>query len=393
MVQFAPFVLLATAASLVAGAPAPIPDVEASTPAAGSGSAAAYTDAVLDLQRNGRKQLDEALAKSTTCTKDKLAIRREYGDLTKEERKSYVDAMLCLMSKPPKLTQFPGVTNRYEDFVAVHVNQTLSIHGTGNFLSWHRYYTWAFEKALQTECGYNGTQPYWDWGRWSKDPLSSPIFDGSDTSLSGNGQKIPQHKGQSFGPAGDGGGCVTSGPFKNMSIHLGPFAAETDPTPARNPQADGMGKNTRCLRRDMSNYLTTHYGRTEDIAALITNSKTIGTFQDTMQSTSPTGGMGVHGVGHFTIAGDPGADFYQSPNDPGFWVHHSMIDRTWSIWQTQQLANRTNVIAGGTSLLGFGRLQSLDDIIDLGVSNVDGKTYKIRELTSTVDGPFCYTYE
>lgn len=29
----------------------------------------------------------------------------------------------------------------------------------GNFLSWHRYYTWAFERVLQTECGYNGTQP------------------------------------------------------------------------------------------------------------------------------------------------------------------------------------------------------------------------------------------
>ncbi len=67
--------------------------------------------------------------------------------------------MLCLMKKPPKLTQFPGVTNRYEDFVAVHINQTLSIHGTGSFLSWHRYYTWAFEQALRTECGYNGTQP------------------------------------------------------------------------------------------------------------------------------------------------------------------------------------------------------------------------------------------
>ncbi|CAK7207916.1 hypothetical protein SEUCBS139899_010731 [Sporothrix eucalyptigena] len=393
MVHFTPLVLLATAATLVTAAPAPAPDIDATVPPASTGGpAATYTDAVLDLQRKGRTQLDEAIAKSKTCTKEKLSIRREYGDLTKDERKDYIAAMLCLMAKPPKLTQFPGVTNRYEDFVAVHVNQTLSIHGTGNFLSWHRYYTWAFEQALRTECGYNGTQPYWDWGRWAKDPLSSPIFDGSDTSLSGNGQKIT-HRGQSFGPAGDGGGCVTSGPFKNMSIHLGPFAAETDPSPAANPQSNGMGKNTRCLRRDMSNYLTSRYGRTEDIVALITSSKTIGTFQDTMQNTSPTGGMGVHGVGHFTIAGDPGADFYQSPNDPGFWVHHGMIDRTWSIWQTQQLANRTNVIAGGTSMMGFGRQQTLDDVVDLGVVGVDGKTYKIRELVSTVDGPFCYTYE
>ncbi len=176
-----------------------------------------------------------------------------------------------------------------------------------------------------------------------------------------------------------------------MTINLGPFSAEVDPAPPANPRSDGMGKNARCLRRDISNYLTSHYGRTEDIAALITGSASIGPFQDRMQSTQPSG---VHVVGHFTFAGDPGGDFYQSPNDPAFWVHHSMIDRTWSIWQTQQLANRTQVIAGGTSMMGFNsRLQSLDDVVDLGVVNVAGKSYKIRELVSTVDGPFCYTYE
>ncbi len=54
---------------------------------------------------------------------------------------------------------------------------------------------------------------YWDWGRWAADPEKSPIFDGSDTSLSGNGKKT-QHRGTSFAPAGNGGGCVETGPFK-----------------------------------------------------------------------------------------------------------------------------------------------------------------------------------
>jgi tyrosinase len=89
----------------------------------------------------------------------------------------------------------------------------------GSFLSWHRYYTWAFEQTLRTECGYNGTQPYWDWGRWAADPEKSPIFDGSETSLSGNGEKI-SHAASQF-PAGNGGGCVQTGPFKNMTVHLG----------------------------------------------------------------------------------------------------------------------------------------------------------------------------
>lgn len=41
-------------------------------------------------------------------------------------------------------------------------------------------------------------------------------------------------------------------------------------------------------------------------------------------------------------------------------------------------------------MLGTGRAQSLDDIIDLYA--VNSKTYKIRELVSLVDGPFCYYY-
>jgi tyrosinase len=40
--------------------------------------------------------------------------------------------MLCLMSAPSKLdkTKFPGAHSRFEDFVVVHMNQTLKIHGT-----------------------------------------------------------------------------------------------------------------------------------------------------------------------------------------------------------------------------------------------------------------------
>ncbi|KAH8883227.1 Di-copper centre-containing protein [Thozetella sp. PMI_491] len=338
-------------------------------------------DAVLDLQKQGRPNVDAQVAKSKT------------GDISNSTKKEYISAMLCLMSKPSKLDQrkYPGAKSRYDDFVAVHINQTLSIHGTGNFLSWHRYYLWSFEQALRNECGYTGTQPYWDWGRWAQDPERSPIFDGSDTSLSGNGEKI-NHKGQSFGPAGNGGGCVKTGPFKNMTVHLGPLSPSVDPAPPRNPQADGYGDNPRCLRRDISNYLSSRYTRTQDIVSLISQNKDIGTFQNIMQNVSP---MGVHSAGHFTIAGDPGGDFYTSPNDPAFWVHHGMIDRTWAIWQSQEPSTRTNVIAGSTSMMGFGKAQTLDDLVDIGVGApaIDKKVWKIRELTSTVDGPFCYTYE
>jgi tyrosinase len=180
-----------------------------------------------------------------------------------------------------------------------------------------------------------------------------------------------------------------------MTVYLGPVSPSVDPAPPANPRTDGYGANPRCLRRDISNQLSSKYSRTQDITSLITASRTLATFQDVMQGVGGgfggAAGMGVHAAGHYTIAGDPGGDFYTSPNDPAFWVHHGMIDRTWSIWQTQDLAARTMIVAGGTSMMGGGRQQSLDDVVDLGV--VGDKVYKIRDLVSTVDGPFCYVYE
>jgi len=347
---------------------------------------------VSTLQTNGRAALNAQLAKSTTCTAATLQVRQEWGDLTAAERLAYVEAVQCLMNLPSQLPagQFPGAHNRYEDFVVTHMQQTLNIHGTGNFLSWHRYYTWTYEQALRTQCGYNSTQPYWDWGRWANSVETSPIFDGSATSMSGNGEKIA-HAATSIGPAQDGGGCVLTGPFANMTVHLGPVSPLADPEPPANPRSDGFGDNPRCLRRDLGNYLTSNYATTAIIANLITQNTNIGNFQNTMQNAGVGGSMGVHGAAHFTIGADPGGDFYTSPNDPAFFLLHAMIDRVWTIWQTQDLQNRMQVIAGGTSMFGGGAAQQLTDQVN--IANVNPVVYQIKDLVSVVDGPFCYVYE
>lgn len=170
-----------------------------------------------------------------------------------------------------------------------------------------------------------------------------------------------------------------------MTVRLGPVSPIAAPAPPKNPQTDGFGVNTRCLRRDIGPYLTKNYATTAIIAKLITGSKTVGTFQDTMES-----GSGVHSAGHFTIGADPGGDFYTSPNDPAFWLLHGMIDRTWTIWQGQDLANRQQVMTGGTSMFGGGAAQKLTDIMD--ISNIRPDKYPLSQLMSTVDGPFCYMY-
>jgi hypothetical protein len=45
--------------------------------------------------------------------------------LSVDERKKYIDAVRCMMLKPAKYDKdFPVVTTRYDDFVALHVNAT-----------------------------------------------------------------------------------------------------------------------------------------------------------------------------------------------------------------------------------------------------------------------------
>ena len=72
--------------------------------------------------------------------------------MTKKERKKYIAAVQCLGKLEAKtpLSEAPGVRRRYDDFVATHIQQTFSVHNTGNFLGWHRFLTWTYEQPSET---------------------------------------------------------------------------------------------------------------------------------------------------------------------------------------------------------------------------------------------------
>ena len=148
--------------------------------------------------------------------------------MTRRERIRYTDAVKCLYSKSPPLSNtadIPGARNRLDDFVASHIQQGQNIHFDGYLFAWHRNFVYLYEQALRKECRYRGPTPYWDWTLNPDDPRNSPVFDGSATSMSGNGESIP-HGGTfvtAFGlnltlPPGTGGGCVKDGPFANLQV-------------------------------------------------------------------------------------------------------------------------------------------------------------------------------
>lgn len=96
------------------------------------------------------------------------------------------------------------------------------------------------------------------------------------------------------------------------------------------------------------------------------------------------------------MGGDPGRDLFASPADPAFYLHHTMIDRVWWMWQMQSPAERTSgptAVGGTITFLDSppSRNASLDDYNEYGYAAKPPR--QIGELVSTTDGPFCYVYQ
>ncbi|KAG9253025.1 uncharacterized protein F5Z01DRAFT_658993 [Emericellopsis atlantica] len=261
------------------------------------------------------------------------------------------------MNKPAKTPAnvASGAKSRYDDFVATHIQQTGSIHNTANFLTWHRYYTWAYETALRDECGYKGFQPYWNWDRYADDPVNSPLFNGNASSIGGNSVN---------------GDCAETGPFEKLTVNLGPGSS--------------LNYNPRCLTRAVSRD-NAQQCTADKTFNLISQSSTIASFQETMQTP-----WGVHAGGHFTIGGDPGGDLFVSPGDPAFFLHHAMVDRVYWLWQLQDLDTRLSAVAG--SVTGSSRQGSLDDDVNLGYSGPGVTLGSLLDTMGGKDGAFCYFY-
>ncbi|TID22477.1 Di-copper centre-containing protein [Venturia nashicola] len=230
------------------------------------------------------------------------------------------------------------------------------------------------------------------------------MFDGSDTSLSGNGHyiaELPLFDDAPVLPRGHGGGCIHSGPFANFSVNLGPIAAYWQDVP-QNPDATsarllripgGRSYNPRCIRRDISKRVSMFATSDANVTDLITNSIDYTSFQKALEATpSRAGYTGVHFGGHYTYGGDPGGDFYLSTGDPAFWFHHASVDRTWWTWQNLEPETRPWEVGLTWTRNNQppSRSGSLDDALDMGVN---GREYRVRDLVNTLSGPFCYIYE
>ncbi|KAI4655354.1 hypothetical protein J4E93_000066 [Alternaria ventricosa] len=244
----------------------------------------------------------------------------------------------------------------------------------------------------------------YSYSRWHKDPTKSPLLDGSATSISGQGAKgcsnqtwtgIPSNDQPVIKiPHGQGGGCVTSGPFANFTVNLGPLVPASKCV-RPNPDPSGLGYNPRCLMRDINGFTGEGWLKDDDVVSLL-HSDNYQTFWEVLQggpmgNSFANGFMGVHTAGHFIIGGDPAGDFTASPGDPYFFFHHSSIDRLYWIWQNLKPSERTTALYGPTFIgTPTSPNATLNDTLSMGAAYPGPIT--IEDASSTMGGPFCYIY-
>ncbi|ORY57455.1 uncharacterized protein BCR38DRAFT_449179 [Pseudomassariella vexata] len=264
----------------------------------------------------------------------------------------------------------------------------------GRFLPWHRIYLALFEADLKSSCGYQGALPYWDWSldvTTETSFLESPIFD-PVYGFGGNGafiedvSNITQTSGVPV-PGRSGGGCLTTGPWANFTVNMGP-GESTEYTPS-------------CLRRDIAPEFASRtcakamvdWTLEEDDFAL---------FDMRIEAMNLTlDGTTTHACGHWGVGGQVGqmADVWSSPGDPIFYQHHANIDYLWYKWQMLDWPARKTAIggpdvAGAYPFLFFGDIPynnvTLDYELDLGMI---GGNITVRDVMDTTAGKLCYTYE
>ncbi|VEU34084.1 unnamed protein product [Pseudo-nitzschia multistriata] len=231
------------------------------------------------------------------------SFRRAWRDLSCQEQDDFLDAIIQVKD-----------SGDYDHFIDVHLNVAPLTHGPAEFMPWHRWFIWNFEKLLQQTTGKCIYIPYWDWERDSQWERESDVLHPA-----------------TFGSWGatNGAGCTMNG----ITEYHAPFRW----SPGVNNGPAG------CVTRDFLDGFS--FSGEAQVLAMIANYNQFsdttgnarGNTQDNPVPTGTTNGFrfefenGGHMLVHGVIAGHMGSNW--SPADPLFYLHHANVDRIWTMWQ------------------------------------------------------------
>ena len=203
--------------------------------------------------------------------------RRNIDCLTSDQLHDLREAIAAMYDLPPE------DENSFEKIAGLHGQPWPSycVHGYPGFLTWHRAYMEAFEKALRC-FNHSISLPFWD---WSSGPSTGvPSACSTATYVNRNGDTVPN------------------------PLYAGPL-----------PASLGGGMTARS-----SNIDTRLFDSMATGAQNALSSSTFSSFQSSLN--------GPHGSVHINVGGQMGSVPYAG-FDPIFYLHHGNIDRVWAQWQ------------------------------------------------------------
>ncbi|KAJ3183040.1 hypothetical protein HDU87_007462 [Geranomyces variabilis] len=230
-------------------------------------------------------------------------VRREFRQLSDDQKQSFIDANLCLRDpnrSPSVLGPEIGSPSLYDDLVWVHSTGAPLTHNAASFLPWHRQFLGIYEYWLNKNCGYSGGIPFWDWSIDSQAPERSPIL--SDQWFGGNGRGADD--------------CITNGQFKNVKTYFP--VTQRAACIARRFNSNDQGGDSSRLPPFPS------YAQVMEILEL---GQDYDEFRHRLESNP-------HALVHDAIGGHMGQVKW-STNDNLFWLHHCNIDRLYDVWQAE----------------------------------------------------------
>ncbi|UKZ48158.1 hypothetical protein TrVGV298_002394 [Trichoderma virens] len=315
-----------------------------------------------------------AMAAATSALCSNPAVRKEWRELTDTEKAEYLRAAVCLRELPKaKYAEIDAVTTRMDDLVYTHYALNTEIHFVATFLPWHRWYVKLHEDLLRTECGFNGTQPYWDWSieADAKDMPNSPLFD-PVTGFGGNGKSTGSNE-----PGFQR--CVVDGPFANTNLTLGMGW----------PNLNDPGDRLHCFTRAFNG----GEGNDEngdliigDMQSSAYNSKVMNTiygFEKFSEMANMLEGLPHAQTSSLVIWAQP-----PRPTSHSFFLHHGNVDRAWAKWQGRN----------ATRLADYSGFQDRNKVIAASINDampileLDDTEPIVRDYMDIQGGPLCYTY-
>ncbi|KAL6704152.1 hypothetical protein ACN47E_008712 [Coniothyrium glycines] len=327
-------------------------------------------------QLQAQKALVSASSPSSCASSSPPPIRREWRSLSLAERDAYIDAVLCLKTRPSRL----GLAHSlYDDFPYIHNLFDRDIHFAASFLPWHRYFIHTYHSALATECAYAAELPYWDWTLDWTALFSSPVWDPRH-GFSGNGSlssSLSSSSSSSSSSSPDAQhACISSGRFAHFSV-----------------QYRGAARSPHCLARA--------FGTGESVDELVQHLRPSAIESLIHGPRGPRGGTADDDYYDFLVKLEAGphlaipkavmGDFalFTSPNDPVFFLHHSNLDRLWWRWEQHNLTQRRNAY-GGDFVAKGKRRASVEDLVSLGGLAPDVRVGDLLDLRE--GGVVCYSY-